>query len=299
MTMMSPFDSIKANIVKWTRESDRFETPIPGLWLFTAKRPSPRAGGMYELSICMVFQGAKEVLLGNEIFVYNADNYLFTSVDLPTIVQITEASPEKPYLGLKLNLDLRELSQLMVDSNLPAPAVKTANRGMATGKVTAPLANSINRLLELLDTPGDIPILAPLIKREICYRLLIGDEGLHLRQIATAGSLSRQIAHAITWLKNNFAQPLRIEELAGMVSMSKSAFHHHFRQLTAMSPLQYQKTLRLNEARRLMLAEYLDATTAAFNVGYESPSQFSREYSRHFGAPPLRDISALRELSVS
>jgi transcriptional regulator GlxA family with amidase domain len=182
----------------------------------------------------------------------------------------------------------------MVDGNLPSPSSKKISRGMATGKLTTSLLNSFKRLVDLLDTPDDIPILAPLIKREICYRLLVGEEGGYLRQIAASGSLSRQIAQAIAWLRKNYSQPLRIEELATLVNMSKSAFHHHFRELTAMSPLQYQKALRLNEARRLMLTERADASTAAFNVGYESTSQFSREYSRHFGAPPLRDISALR-----
>jgi len=247
----------------------------------------------------MVVQGAKQVLLGTDTFIYDAEHYLFTSIDLPTIVQIIEASPEKPYLGLKLALDLRELSQLMTDSNLPAPHGKKTTRGMATGKLTEPLLKSFQRLIDLLDTPKDIPILAPMIKRGICYRLLVGEEGGYLRQIAASGSLSRQIAQAIAWLRKNYSEPLRIEELAGMVNMSKSAFYHHFRQLTAMSPLQYQKALRLNEARRLMLTERIDASTAAFNVGYESTSQFSREYSRHFGAPPMRDISFLLEQTLS
>lgn len=287
-------ESLKNSIVKLTGDNSGYETPISGLWLFSATQPSPKVGGLYELSICMVVQGAKQVLLGNDTFVYDAEHYLFTSVDLPAIFQITEASPEKPYLGLKLALDLREISQLMVDRNLPVARSRTVSRGMAVGKVSASLLDSFKRLIDLLDAPDDIPILAPLIKKEICYRLLIGEEGSYLRQIASAGSLSRQIAQAISWLRLNYSQPLKIEELAGMVNMSKSAFHHHFRELTAMSPLQYQKTLRLNEARRMMLAERLDASTAAFNVGYESTSQFSREYSRHFGAPPMRDVAALR-----
>jgi AraC-like DNA-binding protein len=167
---------------------------------------------------------------------------------------------------------------------------------MATGEVTLPLLAAFQRLIDLLDEPKDIPILAPIIEREIFYRLLIGDQGVRLRQIAASGSQSNQIARAIGWLKGNFARPLSIDELASQVNMSTSTFHHHFRQVTAMSPLQYQKWLRLNEARRLMLAEDRDATTAAFQVGYESPSQFSREYSRLFGAPPLRDISSLRQM---
>ena len=170
---------------------------------------------------------------------------------------------------------------------------------MATGEVTFPLLAAFQRLIDLLDEPKDIPILAPIIRREIFYRLLVGDQGTRLRQMASVGSQSQQISRAIDWLKGNFTRPLRIDDLATQVNMSTSTFHHHFRALTAKSPLQYQKWLRLNEARRLMLTERLDATSAAFQVGYESPSQFSREYSRLFGAPPLRDISSLRQVAAA
>jgi transcriptional regulator GlxA family with amidase domain len=253
---------------------------------------------MYEPSICMVAQGAKRVLLGDDTYVYDAHHYLITSVHLPTVVQIIEASREKPYLGLRLMLDLREISQLMVDSNLPPPRVQQSSRGMATGEVTLPLLTAVQRLVDLLAEQQDIPILAPIIQREIIYRLLVGDQGERLRQIASAGSQSQQIARAIAWLKGNFTQPLRIDDLAEQARMSSSTFHHHFRSMTALSPLQYQKQLRLQEARRLMLAEHMDAATAAFQVGYESPSQFSREYNRQFGAPPLRDIGNLRQLAA-
>lgn len=235
--------------------------------------------------------------LGDDTFVYDAQHYLVTSVHLPTIVQIIEASEDRPYLGLRLKLDLREISQLMVDSNLPAPRAQQANRGMATGEVTLPLLNAIQRLVDLLADEQDIPILAPTIQREIVYRLLVGDQGARLRQIASMGSPSQQIAKAIDWLKSNFKQPLRVEDLAVKAGMSTSTFHHHFRSMTALSPLQFQKNLRLQEARRLMLTERLDAATSAFQVGYESPSQFSREYSRIFGAPPLKDITNLRQMA--
>jgi len=238
------------------------------------------------------------VLLGDEAYVYDAQHFLITSVDLPTTVQVINASPQKPYLGLVLRLDQREMSQLMVDSKLPAPRPQQSSRGMATGEITLPLLTTFQRLIDLLDEPKDIPILASIIEREIFYRLLVSDQGARLRQIASAGSQSQQIARAIDWLKGNFTRPLRIEDLASQVNMSTSTFHHHFREVTAMSPLQYQKWLRLNEARRLLLAENQDATTAAFQVGYESPSQFSREYSRMFGAPPLRDITNLRQMAA-
>jgi AraC-like DNA-binding protein len=234
------------------------------------------------------------VLLGDDTYVYDAHHYLITSVHLPTVVQILTASREKPYLGLRLKLDQREISQLMVDSHLPPPRSQQSSRGMATGKINLPLLAAFHRLVDLLAEPEDIPILAPIIQREISYRLLVGEQGARLRQIASAGSQSQQIARAIDWLKGNFRRPLRIDDLATQVNMSTSTFHHHFREVTAMSPLQYQKWLRLNEARRLMLTERLDATTVALQVGYESPSQFSRKYGRLFGAPPLRDIASLR-----
>jgi len=286
------------NIARLTDKSDRLETAIPGLFFFRQDEPSPPHSGMYEPSVCMVAQGTKRVILGDDTFVYDAHHYLITSVHLPTMVQILEASPEKPYLGLMLKLDLREVSQLMVDSNLPSPRPQQSSRGMATGEVTMPLVAAIQRLIDLLAEPRDIPILAPVIQREIIYRLLVGDQGARLRQIAAAGSQSQQIARAIEWLKGNFTESLTIDDMAAHASMSNSTFHHHFRSITALSPLQYQKQLRLQEARRLMLAERMDAATAAFQVGYESPSQFSREYSRLFGAPPLKDITNLRQLTA-
>lgn len=289
-------EALKSTIARLTEKDDRLATAVPGLSLFRACEPTQLTAILYEPSICMVFQGAKRVILGDETYIYDPERFLLTSVDLPTVVQIISASKNKPYFGLKLKLDVREISQLLVDGSIPAPRTQQAARGMATGEVTLPLLTAIQRLIDLLDEPRDIPILAPLIQREICYRLLTGDLGARLRQIASSGSLSNQIAQAIQWLRTHFSQPLHIENLATQVNMSRSAFHHHFRSLTAMSPLQYQKNLRLNEARRLMLLEHLDATSAALQVGYESPSQFSREYSRMFGAPPLRDISTLRQL---
>ena len=286
------------SIARWTDREDRFETEIPGLMLYQKDEPTEPISIMYEPRICVVAQGAKRVLLGDDVFVYDAHHYLITSVDLPTFVQIVEASREKPCLGLVMKLDQREISQLMVDSNLPLPRAQQSSRGMATGEVILPLLTAFQRLIDLLDERKDIPILAPIIKREIFYRLLVGDQGFRLRQMASAGSQSQQIARAIDWLKDNFTQPLRIDDLATEVNMSTSTFHHHFRSLTAMSPLQYQKWLRLNEARRLMLADRLDATTAAFKVGYESPSQFSREYNRLFGDSPLRDVTNLRQMAA-
>ena len=291
--MKDALEALGNSIARWTGKPDVLVTTIPGLSLFRREEPTQPAGAMYAPSICLMAQGAKRIMLGDDAFVYDTSHFLITSVDLPTVAQIIKASREKPCLGLMLKLDMREISQLMVDSNLPPPRPQQSSRAMAVGEVTLPLLTAIGRLIDLLDEPNDIPILAPIIQREIFYRLLVGDQGARLRQMASAGSQSRQIARAIDWLKGNFTQPLRIDDLATQVNMSTSTFHHHFRELTAMSPLQYQKWLRLNEARRLMLTERLDAGAAAFQVGYESPSQFSREYSRMFGAPPLRDITNL------
>ncbi|MEN6333893.1 MAG: AraC family transcriptional regulator [Phycisphaerales bacterium] len=287
------------SIARWTEKGDYHTAAIPALSLHRRDEPSPPTTILYEPRVCLIAQGAKRVRLGDDTFIYDAQHYLITSVDLPTVVQIITASREKPYLGLVLNLDQHEISQLMVDSHLPPPRPQQSTRAMATGQVTLPLLAAFQRLIDLLADPEDIPILAPVIQREIFYRLLVGDQGARLRQMASAGSQGHQIARAIHWLKGNFARPLRIDELAGQVHMSTSTFHHHFRAVTAMSPLQYQKWLRLNEARRLMLSENRDAATAAFQVGYESPSQFSREYGRLFGAPPLRDVASLRRSTPS
>ena len=287
------------SIARWTEKGEQHVTAVPGLSLFRREEPTGPISGMYEPSVCLVAQGAKRVLLGDDTYVYDAHHYLITSVHLPTIVHIIDASPEKPFLGLRLTLDLREISQLMVDSNLPQPRAQQSSRGMATGEMTLQLLTAFQRLVDLLAEQQGIPILAPVIQREIIYRLLVGDQGERLRQIASMGSQSNQIARAIDWLKGNFTQQLSIDDLAAKASMSSSTFHHHFRSMTALSPLQYQKQLRLQEARRLMLAERMDAASAAFQVGYESPSQFSREYNRMFGAPPLRDIAKLRQTSVA
>lgn len=292
-------ESLGKRLARLTECGELHATAIPGLSIFRRSEPTEPITGMYEPSICLVAQGAKCVQLGDDSFVYDANHYLITSVHLPTTVQITQASQEKPYLGLRLTFDPREISQLMADSQLPPPRTQQSSRGMATGEVELPLINAFQRLVDLLNSEQDIPILAPIIQREIIYRLLVGEQGLQLRKIAAAGSQSQQIARAIEWLKGNFSQQLRIEDLAEKASMSTSTFHHHFRTMTALSPLQYLKQVRLQEARRLMLAEHLDSATASFQVGYESPSQFSREYSRLYGMPPLRDITNLRQQMIN
>ncbi len=250
--------------------------------------------GVCEPIFAILVQGKKEALLGEETYRYGAAQYLVVSVDLPLSAFIVEATPEQPYLGFKLNLDPRQLCDIITAQTSVIEEKKNSVRGLFVSTVDAPLLDCAMRLTRLLDTPQDIPILAPMIIREIYYRLLIGEQGEAVRQIATSGSNMQRIAEVIKLIKADFTKPMRVEELAGQASMSPSSFHHHFKKVTSMSPLQYQKQLRLLEARRLMLAENSDAANAAYQVGYESPSQFSREYSRMFGAPPIRDIERLR-----
>lgn len=285
-------------LAQLTGEKEQIDTQVPGLSIFRRAELTELSSAIYEPSLCMVAQGAKRVILGDDEFVYDIRNYLITSVHLPTIVQVVKGSFEKPFLAIRLKLDLHQLAQLMVSSNLPAPRGQQANRGMATGAVTASLLDAVQRLVDLLDNDEDIPILAPIIQQEILYRLLVGDQGMRLRQIVSAGSQSHQVSKAVEWMHGHFAEPLSVGHLAEKSGMSTSTFHHHFRSLTSLSPLKFQKQLRLHEARRLMLVDHRDAATAAFDVGYESPSQFSREYSRHFGAPPQRDIFNLRQLAM-
>lgn len=279
-----------------TEKQHRLESAIPGLLVVRYEAPTKPMSAMYEPCICLVAQGAKRVKLGDDEYVYDANHYLITSVGLPVVASVATASKETPLLGLVLKLDLGVVSQLMVDSNLPTMRLPVAGPSMTVSEVSAQLLNNFIHLLELLDFPEDIPILAPLVQKEILYRLLMGEQGQRLRHIATTGSQGHQIAKAIDWLRANYVQQLKIDGLAKETGMSISTFHQHFRAMTAMSPLQFQKKLRLHEARRLMLVEQQDATTAAMQVGYESPSQFSREYKRQFGAPPLRDIKKLHKM---
>ena len=268
---------------------------LPGLMLIRLDQPILNTCSVYEPCVALIVQGGKRVLLGDETLTYGEDRYLIASMDLPVKTAVMQASPERPYLGVALRLDWREIASLMLESPAaPAGTVPRDSRAMTTGALTTPLLEAFDRLLALLDQPEHIPALAPLIKREIHYRLLTGEAGARLRQIATVDTQSHQVARAIASLNARFTEPLRVETLARESGMSLSTFHHHFKTLTAMSPLQYQKQLRLQEARRLMLSEVMDAASAGHRVGYESPSQFSREYSRMFGAPPLRDVERMR-----
>lgn len=271
-----------------------YATPIAGLGLFRREQPSPPVVCMVEPSIILVAQGEKRLWVGGEGYPYDPSHFLVTSLDLPANSEVLVASPQQPCVGLTLKLDLRMLAELIAQGGLPPSRDRSVATSVGIGAATTPLLSSFGRLLELLDEPDAIAVLAPLIQREIHYRLLMSDQAARLRQITSVDGQGYRIAKAIDWLKLNYATPLRVDDLASRVQMSTPTFHHHFRQLTAMSPLQYQKWLRLNEAKRLMLNEHLDVSSAAFKVGYESPSQFSREYSRLFGVPPKRNIEALR-----
>jgi AraC-like DNA-binding protein len=288
---------LAALIERFTSQDGSHQTAITPLCLFRASSPSEPVHAVYEPALCLVAQGAKEVLLADEVYRYDQANYLLVAVDLPIVGQVIEARPEVPYLALRLNLDPREINELIIEAGIPAPVNPGSGRGLTVSRIEPHLLDAVVRMVRLLETPQDIRLLMPLMMREILYRLLTGEQSTQLRQIAMANSQTQRIAKVINWLKFNYDKPLRIENIAREVNMSPSALHHHFKAVTAMSPLQYQKQIRLQEARRLMLSEALDAATASFNVGYESPSQFSREYSRLFGAPPQRDIARLRSAS--
>lgn len=268
-------------------------TAVPGLTLGRLSKPTDPAALVIGPSLCVVAQGAKEVFLAGEVYRYDPAHSLLVSVDLPISARVVEASPARPCLSARICFDLSVVSDLLADCS-DAPPPGPSARGLDVRPVEPQLLDAVGRLVALLDAPRTIGPLAPLVLREITYRVLAGPQGARLRQIAAAGAPAHRIAGAIRWLRDRFADPLRVESLARQARMSLSGFHQHFKAVTGLSPLQYQKRVCLQEARRLMLDEGLDATSAAFRVGYESPSQFSREYRRLFGTPPRRDVAALK-----
>jgi len=271
---------------------------LPNLMIARIDEAEDMVCGVYEPCVVVVLQGRKRVTIGDQVLHYDPQHFFVTSLDLPRIATILDARAQTPFLSMALRLDLRLIATLILEGVVsPAPPLAGERHAMATGRLDLSLLDAFGRLLALADEPLHAPVLAPLIQREITYRLLSGVAGWRLRQIAAVDSQGHQISRAIDLLKGRYAETLRIEDLAREAHMSVSSLHHHFKALTGMSPLQFQKQLRLAEARRLLLGERLDAATAAYRVGYESPSQFSREYSRHFGAPPIRDIARLREVA--
>jgi AraC-like DNA-binding protein len=271
----------------------RVETPIPGMILHRTETVAPTAPVIYEPRLCVVAQGRKRVILGEQLFEYDAAKYLVASVELPVVAAVVDASRTAPYLAFSMRLDPAALAAMALDMPENSEARRPA-AGLAVSPLTDELLDAAVRLLRLLDRPRDISMLAPLAEREILYRLMLGEQSAMLRQIARADSRLSQIARAIGWIRENYEKPLRIEALAEMAGMSLSSFHRHFKAVTAMSPLQFQKRMRLQEARRRVLAQGAAAARIGFSVGYESPSQFCREYSRLFGVPPGRDAARLR-----
>jgi AraC-like DNA-binding protein len=291
-------DELAERVARAVGEDGTFEAP-GGLRLLRHSSPTPKDHGVSSPAFCVIAQGSKEVLLGDDCYRYDANHFLITAAALPTATRITEASEERPYLGVVLGLDPALVGSVMVEAGHPAPGEKAAVRAFDVSPLDAGLLDAVVRLVGLLDAPADeARFLRPLVTREIVFRLLKGEQGGRLRQIAVLGGHSHRIARALERLRQDFDRPLRIEDIARELGMSVSGFHHHFRAVTAMSPLQFQKRMRLQEARRLMLAEDLDAASAGHRVGYGDASHFTRDYKRLFGAPPMRDVEGLREAAT-
>ncbi len=274
--------------------ADDRQSAVPGLSFYRRGSACDPASAFYEPSLSLVVQGRKRVMVGANVYEYDACRFMLTSVDLPTIAQVLDGSETHPFLSLMLKLDLAAVQAVGAEIDLEGIATSDAGTGMTIGVVTAGLLDAILRLAALADVPRDIPILGRMVLREVIYHLLVGPAGGQLRQIARHGTQHNRIATIISWLRAHYAEPASIEVLADMAGMGVSTFYHHFNAITRMSPLQYQKQIRLHEARRLLLTERLDAGTTAFRVGYESVTQFSREYRRLFGNPPIRDIALLQ-----
>jgi AraC-like DNA-binding protein len=274
--------------------------PMPGLHLF--RLSAPPAEPNFSVSVpafCVIAQGCKEVNLGTRRYQYDPANYLIATAELPITSQVIEASPERPYLSLRIDLEPALVSSVMVEAGYPASRDQAQVHAMDVSPLDGELMDAVIRLVRLIDTPAEARFLAPLITREIVYRLLRGEQGTRLRHIAVLGGYSHRIVQAIARLRIDFDKPLRIEAMAREFGMSVSGFHHHFKAVTAMSPLQFQKQLRLQEARRLILGDNLDAASAGFRVGYDDASHFNREYKRFFGAPPIRDVDRLRQAVIA
>ncbi|HLP68931.1 MAG TPA: AraC family transcriptional regulator [Rhizobium sp.] len=270
-----------------------FRHEIPGLTLYRIVETAGPFSTVYEPSLSLIIKGSKRLSVGDERLVYDESCFFLTTIGLPMTGQICEASKAEPYVAAKLRLDLEALRRLITTHDLYPTNSSERDRGIVVGQATPELFDALWRLILLIDSPSDIPFMANHIQNEILYRLLTGEQGGRLRRFALAGTNSNRVAKAVAWLKENYAMPLRVEALAEMANMGVSTLHHHFRAVTAMSPLRFQKHLRLHHARELMLSGSLDAASAALRVGYESPTQFSREYRRMFGHPPLRDVKAI------
>jgi AraC-like DNA-binding protein len=293
--VMEQQKELAGHIERFCYDDGVHSTAISSLHFIRASHKSEPIHSIHEPALCIVAQGTKLVMLAQDGYQYDPAHYLVVSVNLPISGEIIQATSESPYLCLRLDFDPKQIFDIIKESNQTTSKKGDSQRGLFVSKMNSLLLDAVLRLVRLLDTPEDIPLLAPLVIREILYRILQDEQGDSVKQIAMIGSHAQRIAKVIHLIKQDFAKPLRIEELALTANMSSSSLHHHFKQVTRLSPLQYQKQLRLQEARRLLLSEVADAANAGFQVGYESPSQFSREYSRMFGLPPISDIKRLRE----
>lgn len=287
-------EELVERLARTIRHDGTFE-PIEGLRLRRSSSPTELGYGTSFPSFCVIAQGSKELLLGDNTYRYNPAHYLIATTALPIASRISEASREHPYLGVVLNLDPALVGSVLVEASHLAPRSHSSVTAVDVSALDAGLLDAVVRLIRLVDSPDDAYFLAPLVTREIVYRLLRGAQGNRLSQITSLAGTTHRLAEAIERLRKDFDQPLRVEDMARDLGMSVSGFHHHFRTLTAMSPLQFQKQIRLQEARRLMLGEGLDAASAGYRVGYGDASHFTREYKRLFGAPPMRDVGQLRD----
>jgi AraC-like DNA-binding protein len=279
-------------------DSGECATEVPGLTLYRRTAPTVPNPSTYGPSLLVIAQGKIRVDLGKATYIFGQSRFLLTSLELPAVSRVITASEEAPYLAFFLKLDISTVQDILNTEEVHIPEATSGACGMAIGKTTVELVESCSRMMDLLDAPRDMSFFGRLIQREIIYRLLQGSLGERLCVIATFETRCHRTAKAVAWLRSNYEKPLRVERLATIAGMSRSTLHHHFRALTAMSPLQFQKQLRLHAARQRMLTSELDAASAAFEVGYESPSQFNREYRRFFGLPPIRDIKALRDANA-
>lgn len=267
---------------------------FPGFFRARSSKPSQSIHSIYQPAFCFIAQGSKRALLGNEVFSYDPGSYLLYTVDLPLVFHVDYATPEKPYFGFRLNLDPALVAEVLMESGIAAQKRKAPVKAIDVSKIDSDLLDALVRLVRLYEKPNQMPVLAPLVIKEIIYRLLIGGQGARLSHLVTATGETKRISEAIIYLRGRLTEPLKIEEIARRFGMSASGFHAQFKSVTAMSPLQFQKQIRLQEARRLMLGDNLDAASAGFRVGYEDPAYFSRDYKNLFGAPPQRDIARMR-----
>ena len=298
--MIEPVRAELAQLIERRTGTDgRHETAIPALRFYRFSQPTEPAHVVQEPMVYVVVQGRKHVTVGDDTYVYDPSQYLAVSVDLPATGNVVLASPDEPYLCLTLKVDPRDLAALIVEAGQESPRDDHDGRAIYVSRLEASLLDALLRLVKLLDAPRDLPVLAPLVLREINYRLLSSEQFGRLAELAIGDGRLRRVSGAIAWIKEHYAEPLQIDALARRVNMSPSALHTHFKAVAAMSPIQYQKRLRLEEARRLLVAGAASAEGAAYQVGYASASQFSREYARLFGQPPRRDVDRLRDTRVA